>query len=66
MNIKTKSIIKQGLLGGIVFALGMAGFDLADGESFQGWKFIFNTTTFAISTGFLTHYTLKKQAEKNK
>jgi len=42
MNSQTKAIIRGGLFGGIVYALGMAGFDYSDGENFNVWKFIFN------------------------
>ena len=63
--MKTKKIIKQGFIAGVVFALLMAGLDVANGENFQDCKFIFNTAAFGFATGFLTQYTLKKQAEKN-
>ena len=66
MKSQTKSIIKGGLFGGIVYALGMAGFDFSDGESFNVWKFIFNSSFFGIFMGFMTRYNLKKQAEKEK
>jgi hypothetical protein len=65
MKTQTKQIIKEGLIAGLVFVTLMAGFDLANEESFQGWKYIFNIAAFGISTGFLTDYNLKKQA-KNK
>ena len=66
MKSQTKAIIKGGLFGGIVYALGMAGFDYCDGESFNIWKFIFNSSFFVIFMAFMTLYNLKKQAEKEK
>jgi len=66
MKLKTKAIIKGGLFGGIGYALGMAGFDYYDGESFNVWEFIFNSSFFGISMGLMTHYNLKKQSEKEK
>jgi len=35
MKIQTKSIIKGGLFGGIVYALGIAGFNYSDGQDFR-------------------------------
>ena len=64
MKTQTKSIIKGGLIGGIVYALGMAGFDYTDGENFKVWKFIFDLSFFGIFMSFMTRYNLKKQAEK--
>ena len=66
MKLKTKAIIKGGLFGGIGYALGMAGFDYYDGESFNVWEFIFNSSFFGIFMGLMTHYNLKKQSEKEK
>lgn len=66
MKSQTREIIKGGLFGGIVYALGMAGFDYIDGESFNGWKFLFNSSFFGIFMGFMSGYNLKKQAEKQK
>ena len=66
MKTQTKSIIKGGLFGGIVYALVMLGFDFTIGENFNVWKFIFNLSSFGILMGFMTYYNLKKQLEKNK
>ncbi len=65
MKSQTKSIIKGSLFGGIIYALGMAGFDYNDGESFNVWKFIFNSSFYGIFMGFMIRYNLKKQAKKN-
>ena len=64
MKTQTKSIITGGLFGGIFYALGMAGFDFVDGESFHVWKFIFHASFFGIFMGILTKYNLKKQKGK--
>jgi dipeptide/tripeptide permease len=66
MKTRTKSIIKGGLFGGIVYALVMLGFDFIDGKNFNVWKFIFNLSFFGILMGFMIYYNLKKQVEKNK
>jgi cyanate permease len=64
MKTRTKTIIKGGLIGGIVYALGMVGFDYVDGENFNIWKFIFNLSFFGIFMSLMTMYSLKKQ-ERN-
>jgi hypothetical protein len=64
MKTQTKSIIKGGLFGGIVYALVMLGFDFTDGENFNVWKFIFNLSSFGILMGFMTFYNLKKIRKK--
>ena len=64
MKSQTKAIIKGGLFGGIVYALGMAGFDYVDGVNFNVWKFIFNSSFFGIFMGCMTCYNFKKTAEK--
>ena len=66
MNSQTKAIIRGGLFGGIVYALGMAGFDYSDGENFNVWKFIFNSSFFGIFMALMTRYNLRKQAGKQK
>ncbi|WP_016991341.1 hypothetical protein [Flavobacterium sp. ACAM 123] len=66
MKSKTKAIIRGGLFGGIVYALGMAGFDYIDGENFNVWKFIFNSSFFGIFMALMTSYNLRKQSEKQK
>ena len=64
MNKKTKSIIMGGVVGGVVYASMMAGFDYSDGQDFKIWKFIFHTSFFGIFMGVLTRYNLRKQAKK--
>jgi len=64
MNKQTKVKLKGGLYSGIAFALGMAGFDFVDGESFNVWKFIFNLCFFGFSMGLMTRYDFKKQTEE--
>lgn len=66
MKTQTKSIIIGGLLGGIVYALGMAGFDLTDRENFNLWKFIFNFLFFGISMALITRYSIKKSKNREK
>jgi len=66
VKTQTKSIIKAGLFSGIIFASGMAGFDYADGENFNIWKFIFYASFFGIFMGLMTHRNIKKTARKNK
>lgn len=66
MKAQTKTIIKEGLFGGIFYALAMAGFDYSDGEIFNVWKFIFNTSFFGIFMGLMTRYNLKKKQKINK
>ena len=64
MNKKTKSIIMGGVVGGVIYASMMAGFDYSDGQDFKIWKFIFHTSFFGIFMGVLTRYNLRKQAKK--
>ena len=64
MNKKTKSIIIGGLVGGIVYASIMTGFDFADGQNFRIWRFILNALIFGTFMGFMTRYNIKKQLEK--
>jgi len=66
MNTQLKSILIGGLVGGIVYAVVMAGFDYYDGENFRIWRFVFNFLFFGTFTGFSTLYSLKKQSEKEK
>lgn len=66
MNSQTKAIIRGGLFGGIGYALGMAGFDYSDGENFNVWRFIFNSSSFGIFMALMTRYNLIKQAGKEK
>ncbi len=66
MKLQTKAIIGGGLFGGIVYALGIAGFDYSDGENFNVWKFIFRLSFFGIFMALMTRYNLRKQAEKEK
>ena len=49
-----------GVVGGVVYASMMAGFDFADGQDFKIWKFIFHTSFFGIFMGVLTRYNLRK------
>jgi hypothetical protein len=64
MKTRTKSIIKVGLFGGIVYALVMLGFDFTAVENFNVWKFIFNLSSFEILMGLMTFYNLKKIRKK--
>jgi dipeptide/tripeptide permease len=64
MKTRTKSIIKVGLFGGIVYALVMLGFDFTAVKNFNVWKFIFNLSSFGILIGFMIYYNLKKQVKK--
>ena len=64
MNKQTKSVIIGGLVGGIVYASIMAGFDYIDGQNFRSWRFILNVSMFEIFIGFMTKYNIKKQSEK--
>jgi|TARA_B110000093_G_C12768484_1_gene325550 hypothetical protein len=64
MKTETKSIIKGGIFGGVVYAGIMAGFNYTDGQDFRIWRFIFNALFFGICMGFITRNSLKKQAEK--
>tara|TARA_B100000795_G_scaffold173880_1_gene131224 strand:+ start:918 stop:1118 length:201 start_codon:yes stop_codon:yes gene_type:complete len=66
MKAQTKSIIIGGLLGGIVYALVMAGFDLINRENFNLWKFIFNFIFFGISMTLMTRYSIKKSKNREK
>ena len=66
MKAQTKSIIIGGLLGGIVYALVMAGFDLINRENFNLWKFIFNFIFFGISMTLMTRYSIKKSENQKK
>lgn len=53
-----------GVVGGVVYASMMAGFDYSDGQDFKIWKFIFHTSFFGIFMGFLTRYNIKKKFEQ--
>ena len=64
MDIQTKTIIKSGLLSGIIYAGLMAGFDYSDGQDFRIWRFIFNLLFFGIFMGLINRYNLKKQTKK--
>ncbi|WP_458626436.1 hypothetical protein [Winogradskyella sp. PC D3.3] len=64
MNKQTKSIIIGGLVGGIVYASIMAGFDFSDGQNFRIWRFIFNALIFGTFMGLMTRYNIKKQLEQ--
>ena len=66
MNTQIKTIIKSGLISGIIYAGLMAGFDYSDGQDFRMWRFIFNALIFGIFMGLMTRYNLKKQADKEK
>ena len=65
MNTQIKTIIKSGLISGIIYAGLMAGFDYSDGQDFRMWRFIFNAL-IGIFMGLMTRYNLKKQADKEK
>jgi hypothetical protein len=60
MNVQTITMIKSGLISGIVFAALMAGFDYSNGQDFRIWRFLYNTLFFGIFMAFLTRYNLKK------
>jgi hypothetical protein len=64
MNTQTKSIIKGGLLGGVTYALVMVGFDFTDGENFNVWKFVFNSSFFWFFMGLMIRYNFKKKKKK--
>jgi hypothetical protein len=64
MNKQTKSIIIGGLVGGIVYASIMAGFDFSDGQNFRIWRFILNALIFGTFMGLMTRYNIKKQLKK--
>jgi hypothetical protein len=64
MNTQTKSIIKGGLLGGVTYALVMVGFDFTDGENFNVWKFVFNSSFFGFFMGLMILYNFKKKKKK--
>ncbi|AXT20389.1 hypothetical protein D7030_04515 [Flavobacteriaceae bacterium AU392] len=66
MNTQTKSVLKSGLISGIVYAGIMAGFDYLDGQSFRIWRFIFNILFFGILISLMTQYNLKKTSSKRK
>ncbi|WP_412983918.1 hypothetical protein [Pontimicrobium sp. IMCC45349] len=66
MNTQTKSIIKGGFFGAIVYAGIMAGFDYFDGEGFRIWRFIFNALFFGIFISLMIRYNLKQQEKKEK
>lgn len=64
MNNQTKSIIIGGLVGGIVYASIMAGFDFADGQDFRVWRLIINFLFFGSFMGLMTRYNLKKNEKR--
>lgn len=64
MNKQTKSIIIGGLVGGIVYASIMAGFDFLNGQILSIWKFIISALIFGIFMGLITRYNIKKQLKK--
>ena len=64
MDTQTKTILKSGLLSGIVYAGLMAGFDYSDGQDFRIWRFIFHLLFFGIFMGLMNLYNLKKQTKK--
>lgn len=64
MKRTTKSIITQGLLSGLGYAAGMAGFQYYDGKDFSIPRFIFNLVFFGAFIGFITHYNIKKTRER--
>ena len=66
MDTQTKTILKSGLLSGIVYAGLMAGFDYSDGQDFKIWRFIFHLLFFGIFMGLMNLYILKKTNEEGK
>ena len=64
MNKQTKSIIMGGVVGGVVYASMMAGFDYSDGQDFKIWKFIFHTSFFGIFMGIGFPYITQKFGSK--
>ncbi len=62
---QTKSILKSGLLTGLIYALLMAGFDYSNEQSFRLFRFIINFLFFGIFMGLLAFYNIKK-TKKNK
>jgi hypothetical protein len=66
MNKQTKSIIIGSVLGGIVYAGIMAGFDYSNGQDFRIWKFLWTFIFFGGFMRLLIHYSLKKQSKNKK
>ena len=64
MNKQTKSIIMGGVVGGVVYASIMVGFDYSDGQDFKIWKFIFHTSFFGIFMGIGFPYITQKFGSK--
>ena len=64
MNTQTKTIIKSGLISGVVYAGLMAGFDYSDGQDFRIWRFIFHASFFGIFMGLMTRYNFKSKKRK--
>lgn len=64
MKKNTKSIIKRGLLSGLIYAFLMEGFHLLDAESLKIWRFIFYFIFFGSIMGIIRYYHLKRQKGK--
>ena len=64
MKTETKSITKVGIVGGVVCAGIMAGFDYTDGQDFRIWRFIFNALIFGICMGFITRNSIKNKRKR--
>lgn len=56
---KKLSPIKIGVLAGLFFALGLAGFDYVDAVSFSFKKFMFNFIFFGLSQAYITYLSVK-------
>ncbi len=59
---RIKSSVIGGIIGGLFYALGMAGFDFIDGENFNIYKFIFQTAFLGLFMGMLTYFNVKNKS----
>ncbi len=64
MRINSKAIKKgliSGFIQGLIFALGMAGFDYVDNQPFDSNQFMFYFISFGIIMGLTTVYSNNKE-----
>ena len=59
---RIKSSAIGGIIGGLFYALGMAGYDFIDGENFNIYKFIFQTAFFGLFMGMLTYFNVENKS----
>ncbi len=64
MKTQIKTVLKHGLISGIIFAGLMAGFDYFNGQDFMIWKLIFIALFFGLLDGLATYYIMKKRLKK--